>query len=163
MFSLIDQLYATQLEGLYNFYFCSKVLHIVLPQDMLNASIMWRIKVFKFCIVTIGILFAVSFALFHCVLPFGDSTVIISNNLFHSELVKGTNTEIPNNCNSTGKSWFHEKMTNTEDFPLSEYPLNVKKIMFWTDDFSGGKRSCFNSYFKIFITSFVRNIFRFNI
>lgn len=38
--------------------------------------------------------------------------------------------------------WFHKKMTNTEDLPLSQYSnlKTVKRILFWTDDFSGGQR-----------------------
>jgi len=43
---------------------------------------------------------------------------------------------------ATKNDWFHKKMTNTEDLPLSQYSnlKTVKRILFWTDDFSGGQR-----------------------
>ena len=34
-------------------------------------------------------------------------------------------------------SWFHEKSKHTEDFPISEYTKETKKIVFWNKDFSG--------------------------
>ena len=33
--------------------------------------------------------------------------------------------------------WFHETSKHTEDFPISEYTKETKKIVFWTKDFAG--------------------------
>lgn len=61
-----------------------------------------------------------------------DADVITNDDkIFISDGIKFENRSFAEN-----KFWFQEKITHTEDLPLSEYTNQTKRILFWNKDFT---------------------------
>ena len=60
-----------------------------------------------------------------------DAVIPNDNKISISDEIKFGNRSFAEN-----KLWFQEKITHTEDLPLSEYNNQTKRILFWNKDFT---------------------------